>query len=232
VIPLGLDTENFCPRNRRFARDVLGIPRDAAVVLFVASLMTRPEKGFALLAQALEGMGHLPNLLLITVGGGKPPVEVPVPHRQLGHIGHERLLSLVYSATDTLVIPSLQDNFPYVGLEAIACGTPAMGFAVGGSPEVVRPGVTGLLVPARDVRALRTAISDLLQDPARRAEMAAHCRRIAVQEYALEVQAQRHIELSQAISAGAGRLEWGSLQQATCEDQLGGALTQRNGANP
>ena len=64
---------------------------------------------------------------------------------------------------------------------------------------MVRPGVTGWVVPPQDVGALRAAIRALLEDPAKRAEMAANCRRLAVEEYALEVQARRYIELYETI---------------------------------
>ncbi len=64
---------------------------------------------------------------------------------------------------------------------------------------MVRPGVTGLVVPARDVSALRAAIRTLLQDPVQRAAMSANCRRIAMQEYALEVQARRYVGLYEEI---------------------------------
>jgi len=202
VIPLALDTEIFCPRDRRGAREALGISSDALVVLFVASLIPQPLKGFALLAQALNGLGDLPNLLLLSVGRGQPPVEVQIPHLPLGYMANERLLPLVYSAADVFVIPSLYDNLPQTVLEAIACGTPVVGFAVGGIPDMVRPGVTGWVVPPQDVGALRAAIRALLEDPARRAEMAANCRRLAVQEYALEVQARRYVALYEEILAG------------------------------
>jgi glycosyltransferase involved in cell wall biosynthesis len=202
VIPHGIDTEILCPRDRAFARDVLGVPQDARVVLFVGEPVHRPIKGFALLAQALNSLGDLTNLLLISVGSGQSRVEVQIPYLHLGRIQNHRLLSLVYSAADVFVIPSILENLPFTALEAIACGTPVIGFAVGGIPEIVRPSVTGLLVPPGDVTALRAAIDDLLQDPAKRAEMAVNCRRIAVQEYALEVHVQRYVELYQAILAG------------------------------
>jgi len=202
VIPHGIDTETFCPRDRHFAREVLGVPQDARVVLFVGEPLSRPIKGFALLAQALTGLRDLPELLLIAVGSGKPPVEVQTPFLHLGRIDNARLLSLVYSAADIFVIPSILENSPLTALEAIACGTPVAGFAVGGIPEIVRHGVTGLLVPPKDVTALLAAMYDLLQDSVRQAEMAVNCRRIAVQEYAMAVHVQRYIELYQTILAG------------------------------
>src|SRR4030095_1988530 len=125
-----------------------------------------------------------------------------MPPLPVGYLGNERLRALVYSAADVFVIPSLYDNLPQTVLEATACGTPVVGFAVGGIPDMVRPGVTGWVVPPQDVGALRATIRALLQDPARRAEMAANCRRIAVEEYALEVQARRYIDLYEKILDG------------------------------
>jgi glycosyltransferase involved in cell wall biosynthesis len=84
----------------------------------------------------------------------------------------------------------------------MACGTPIVGFDVGGIPDLVRPGLTGLLVPPEDVQALRAAIVELLRHPARRAEMAANCRRIAVEEYSVEVQGRRYLDLYERVVAG------------------------------
>src|SRR5712692_8705912 len=197
AIPFGLDTEDFRPRDQGLAREILGVPQDARVVLFVAEPITRRIKGFALLAQALNELDDVTNVFLITMGSGKPPVQVQIPHLQLGHIRSDRLRSLVYSAADVFVIPSIQENFPLTVLEALACGIPIIGFAVGGIPESVRPGITGLLVPPQDVAALRVAIRDFLQDPERRAQMAVDCRHIAVEEYALDVYVRHYVELYQ-----------------------------------
>lgn len=197
VIPLGLDVDDFAPRAGCMARDVLGIPRDARVILFAAEDVDNRRKGVRLLAEALAGLGDLTKLCMMSVGRRKRTLDTPFPHLHLGHIRNDRYLSLVYSAADVFVLPSLQEAFGQTALEALACGTPVVGFAVGGIPDIVRHGVTGLLVPPEDVIALRAAIADLLSNGSRRAEMAANCRRIAVQEYSLEVQARRYIELYQ-----------------------------------
>jgi glycosyltransferase involved in cell wall biosynthesis len=199
IIPNALDTDAFRPRDRAAARDVLGISASARVVLFVADPLTRRLKGFAQLAQALEALRHMPDLLLVSVGSGRPPVNVSVPHLHLGPIRHERLLSMIYSAADVFVIPSSQEAFGQTAIEAIASGTPVVGFAIGGILDTVRPGVTGLLAPPQDVRALAEAISALLEDPAARAKLAVNCRRIAIEEYALEVQAQRYADLYRSL---------------------------------
>ena len=195
VIPNSLDIDDFAPRDRSFARAVLGVPQDAGVVLFVAGTVTHRRKGLNLLVDALGMLKDMSNLFLISLGHGNPSIDVEIPHIHLGLTENDRLLSLVYSAADVYVIPSLQDNLPNTILESLACGTPVVGFNVGGIPDVVRSGVTGLLAPAEDIAAMSNAIGQLLKDEAGRLEMAANCRRIAAEEYALRVQASDYVKL-------------------------------------
>jgi glycosyltransferase involved in cell wall biosynthesis len=195
TIHYGLDLEEFAPRDRSFARSVLGVPPDAAVVLFAATAVSQPRKGFRLLAEALAGLTEVDNLLLLSLGEGVAPAIGSVRHRHLGPASNDRLLSVVYSAADVFVIPSLQENLALTALEAMACGTPVVGFDVGGIPDLVRPGVTGLLAPVGDVPALRAAVRQVLVNPTLRAAMSSNCRRLAAEEFALEVQARRYADL-------------------------------------
>jgi glycosyltransferase involved in cell wall biosynthesis len=201
-IPNGVDTEIFSPQDRRLARETLDIPQDARVILFVARFLHKTHKGLVLLAQALSTLRDLPGLLLVSLGQGRPTIPVQVPHVHLGHLENDGKLALAYSAADLLVIPSLQDNLPNTALEAMSCGVPIVGFEVGGIPDVVRPGVTGLLATPGDVVALGDAVARLLQDPMKRAAMGANCRYTALEEYTLEVQAHRYA----ALYKRAGRL--------------------------
>jgi glycosyltransferase involved in cell wall biosynthesis len=99
----------------------------------------------------------------------------------------------------------MDDNLPLTGLEALACGKPVVGFEVGGIPDIVRPGTTGLLAPPQDARALGKAIGEVLQDPTRLRAMEEQCRAVALQDYSLERQARRYLELYNAILAETGR---------------------------
>jgi glycosyltransferase involved in cell wall biosynthesis len=175
------------------------VPQDTNVILFCADSLGHRRKGFPQLAQALAGLETLNHLFLISLGSGSAPFDIPIPHLHLPPIHNDRFLSLVYSAADLFVISSLQDNLPNTVLEATACGTPVVGFAVGGIPDMVRPGVTGLLVPPCDVVGLLAAILGLIQDEKKRREMSSNCRRIAVEEYSLELQARRYRELYKSL---------------------------------
>lgn len=203
VIPFGVDTDIFRPRNRQAARELFSVPQHASVVCFVAQPIHRVNKGFAMLAEALDGLQSVPNVVLLSAGSGSPSVQPRVPHIHLGNVGDERLLSLVYSAADIVALPSMDDNLPLTALEALACGRPVVGFGVGGLLDIVRPGITGLLAPPQDVKALRAAIGDLLPQVTARHDMEHDmektCRSVALEEYSLDRQARRYVDLYEAI---------------------------------
>ena len=185
--------------NNAAARAALQVPQDVQVVLFVADGVDNQRKGLALLVEALAGLTMSDDLFLLILGRGQSTLELSFPHVHLGHVENDRLLPLIYSAADLFIIPSMQDNLPNTVLESLACSTPVVGFDVGGIPDMVRPGETGSLVPAGDVIALRDAISRLLHDHEMRASMSAACRRVAVEEYRLEIQARRYADLYDSI---------------------------------
>lgn len=199
VIPYGLDTQAFAPQDRPQSRSKLGIPQEARVVLFLAASVAVKRKGFSLLAEALANLIDTDNLFLLSIGSGTPTIDAAIPHLHLGSTSDDEHLAEVYSLADLFAIPSLQDNLPNTVMEALACGTPVVGFAVGGIPEMVRTGVTGLVVPPLDVRALRSGIIHLLQNTEGQAAMRARCRHFAVSEYSLEIQAERYAALYEKL---------------------------------
>ncbi len=206
VIPYGLDLEVFAPRDRRVAREILQIPLDARVVAFVADGVQTARKGFSLLVQALSGLRSDNNVFLLAVGWGHLPDLQGFPNVHIKQLNHDGLLSCAYSAADIFVAPSLQDNLPNTVLESIACGIPVAGFAAGGISDAVRPGETGLLARPGDVAELRSSIVELLRNDEKRNEMSSNCRRIALQEYSLEIQARRYVALyEEMISASDTR---------------------------
>ena len=199
VIPYGLDTQRFQPRDRAKARELLGVPQHATVLLFVAQWLEDKYKGMPTLLQAIDRLKATPDLYLLILGRGQSLAGCPLPNISLGPISDEESLSFAYSAADLFLLPTLQDNFPNTALEALACGLPVVGSRVGGVPEIVRDGCTGVLFERANAEALANAVEKLLQDPDRRRQMSANCRRVAEQEYALEVQARCYLALYESI---------------------------------
>lgn len=204
VIANGLDTDIFRPIDRRVARSALNLPEDARVVLFVAESAANRRKGYQQLLQALTSLKDQPGLMLLTLGHDTGLAAHGLPCRQLGHISDEGLLALAYSAADVFALPSLQDNLPNTALEALACGTPIVGFDVGGIPDLVHPGETGLLAPLANVGAFASAISTLLNDDGQRESLSRGCRELALAEFDQRTQAARYLELYQTLTQPQG----------------------------
>jgi glycosyltransferase involved in cell wall biosynthesis len=195
VIPYGLDTEAFQPRDRLQARQLLGVPADARVLLFVAQWLGDSYKGMATLIEALEKLKQDQNLFLLVLGRGDAVGQCQIRSRFLGSIAEEERLSFVYSAADLFLLPSLEDNFPNTALEALACGLPVVGSNVGGIPEIVREAETGVLFDRGNAEALAQAIQRVLPQYEQLHRMSTNCRSTVLKEYTLRMQAQRYLEL-------------------------------------
>jgi glycosyltransferase involved in cell wall biosynthesis len=196
----GVDSRVFSPRDRAGARAALGIDPAAKVLLFVADSLENRRKGLKHLLAALSLLPEELPLCLVSIGRGMPADASPRPHVYLGHIDDDEKLAAAYSAADLFVIPSIQEAYGQTALEAMACGTPAVGFDTGGIREVIREGETGRLVRTRDSDALASAITSLLQAPALLARMREQCREIAVAEHSLRSEAERYLSLYRSLA--------------------------------
>ncbi len=201
VLPNGVDAELFRPAPREPARDRLGLPREARVVLFAAlGGAASPWKGFDLLAEALQalaGRRAVLGLMLLVAGATAVPGEesIGVPVRCLGQLEDDRALVDAYAAADVVAVPSRVDNLPSTAMEGLACGRPVVGFAVGGIPDMIEDRVNGALAPPLDVGAFAQALAWVLADDARGRALSAAARERAERDFTLEIQARRYLAL-------------------------------------
>jgi glycosyltransferase involved in cell wall biosynthesis len=200
VIPYGVDTEAFQPRDRLQSRQELGVPADAHVLLFVAQWLGDSYKGMPTLIEALERLKQDRKLFLLVLGRGDAVEQCKIPSRFLGSISDDERLSFVYSAADLFLLPSLEDNFPNTALEALACGLPVVGSKVGGIPEIVRDAETGVLFERGNAEALAQAIQSILPKGEHLRRMSMNCRSAALKEYTLEIQARRYLDLYDTLT--------------------------------
>ncbi|WP_417558698.1 glycosyltransferase [Mesoflavibacter zeaxanthinifaciens] len=196
LIPNGINSEIFQPRHRNYSRAILNIPEDKKVILFVADSITNNRKGYAYLKQALNLLQD-DDVVLCAVGSKKTALESAKNIIELGAIYDERLMSMVYSAADVFVIPSLMDNLPNTVLESLMCGTPVIGFPVGGITDMVIDGDNGLLTKTITSTALLDSIQMFLEsmDTFNRERI----RENALKKYDLKVQADAYIKLFKTI---------------------------------
>jgi glycosyltransferase involved in cell wall biosynthesis len=198
-IPNGVETNLYRPLDPVQCKAVLGIPATKRVLMFGADKLGDLRKGADLLIKALQG---LPNslkseLLLLTFGNSGDAIAKAADMEvfNLGYIGGDRMKAIAYSAADLFLFPTRADNLPLVLQESMACGTPMVSFKVGGVPDLVRPGVTGYLANPEDIKDFQDGILELLKDPDLRTQMGQNCREIALQEYSLDLQIRRYLDL-------------------------------------
>lgn len=175
VIPNPIDTEFWRPVAKPLARELLGLPPNAPLLLFSAHGGSRDaRKGFPRLQQAaVSASARIPGLELLVCGQSEPrePEFRGLRAHYLGVLHDDVTLRLAYGAADVMVIPSQLDNLPNSGVEALACGTPVVAFDVGGLSDIVLHQRTGFLAAPRDAASLADGIHWVLSDPARHAAL-------------------------------------------------------------
>jgi glycosyltransferase involved in cell wall biosynthesis len=124
---------------------------------------------------------------------------VDVSHR-LHILGHVTPVEPLVGALDVFVLPSLSEGLPMAVLEAMALGRPVVATRVGGVPEAVEDGVTGLLVPPSDPAAMAAAILKLLRDPELAAQMGTAGRERVEREFTLERMSAGYLALYEELA--------------------------------
>jgi len=210
VIPNGVDTGRFRPAaDRAAARRALGWPDDAVIVSIVAGL--RPEKNHALFLRAAAALApHYPQARFMVVGDGSERAALERERDSLGlgekvrFLGTRQDTPEIQRASDVVVLTShpVVETFPVSLVEALASGTPVVSTDVGSIRDVVRDGVTGLIVPAGDEAAFGAALGRLLEDGALRARMGAAARDDAVARFGREDMIAAYAKLFREVAAG------------------------------
>lgn len=200
MIPNGVDTEVFRPIPKTAARETLGVPPQAKVVLFNAHVATtKTRKGGEFVRPALERVAAsgIRDLLLVVLGERAEAWEESPSYRtlRLGFTQSDHLLASVYSAADVLLHPAVVENLAGGIIESMACGTPVIAFRVGGIPDVVRDGETGYLAGLRDIEDLSGGLRKVLLAQKMQLEMADQCRRTIEAGYTRELELQRFASL-------------------------------------
>ena len=208
VIPNGIDLARFdrpaSAATRNETRRALGVEAHEQIVLLPAVL--RHGKGHEVLLDCLPTIqAKVPHVRVVIAGDGERSAELRGRVRPYGatvlFLGHRSDLPELLEASDLVVLPSLSEALPTALIEAAAASRPVVATRVGGTPDVVEHGVTGLLVPPADRCALADAIVSLLCD-VRKAEsfgragrVVAHCR------FSLDGHVDRTLELWSRIAA-------------------------------
>jgi hypothetical protein len=205
VIANSLDSEIYCVRDKQEAKLALAIKPEQTTLLFSSLLGRDKRKGLDLLLQTLKLCLKNPlwrkaiadgQLLILTLGPYQEELrEAGIPIRPCGILDDDEKLAGIYQAADLLVIPSREENLPNVMLEALACATPVLSFAVGGLPDVIKDGENGFMALPFACDQLAMHLQKVVFDPALRRRLGENSRRLIEQSYTLKRQAQNYLTL-------------------------------------
>ena len=195
VIPNGCPADRFpvvTEDSRRLARERLGLPPDARVAVYLGALS--PEKSLDTL---IRSAANLPDWLVVIAGDGsaREPLEAlseeNAPDRIL-FLPRTNDPASVIALADVAVLPSLTEGIPAFAIEAGLSGLPVVATRVGGLPEVVVDGRTGLLVPPSDSERLATALESAFKC---REELGESARRHCLENFEMGVVASAWLDL-------------------------------------
>lgn len=197
VIPNGVDTARFAPRQRKAAaRRALGLPPDAPVIGTITRFV--PQKRCELFLDAVgRVMLARPDAHCLLVGDGPQHAELMrlawrlrIEERMAWRPRGDDPMEF-YDAMDVFALSSLYEGLPYTVLEAMASGLPVVAPRITGCEEVIADGRTGRLVPPGDAPALADALLDLLADPVACAGLGAAARAAVQERYSLRLFLER-----------------------------------------
>jgi glycosyltransferase involved in cell wall biosynthesis len=199
-IPNPIDTQVFAPFDQVAARNLLNLPQDTKLILFGAMGATSdPRKGYIELSQALQKL-QTQDAELVVFGASQPQksAEFPQPAHYLGRLHDDVALRVLYSAADVVLVPSLQENLSNAIMESLACGTPVVGFDIGGNSDLVDHKTNGYLAEPFDVNDLAKGI-DWVLNSTEYGILSGNARNKVLQNFDNKVVAPKYIELYQSV---------------------------------
>lgn len=194
VLPNGIDIERFsnATHARHKAPELSSLSTTSQIVAVLANMYS-PVKGHStLIKAAIEVCRDFPNVIFALIGDGKErgKLEKEVRDAGLGNnflfLGSRNDVPELLACCDIAVLPSDSEGFPNAVLEAMAAHLPVIATSVGGVPEIIESGVTGLLVPPADPLALSAAILRLLNDQGLRHRLADAGHKHVIEHFSFE----------------------------------------------
>ena len=194
VIPNGVDTRVFSPRERR-------APQNPFRLLYVGNWSS--GKGVDLLGPIMRQLGDGFELLYTDDRAGRHKHYSLPPHcRTVGRPSGPLVMAHYYRDADALLFPSRLEGFGLVAAEAMACGLPVVAADNTALPELVRHDVTGILCPTDEITCMVNAIRSLRKNPERWRAMRAQASRWTATEFSEERQIERYLTLYENVLSG------------------------------
>jgi glycosyltransferase involved in cell wall biosynthesis len=202
LIRNGIDSNVFRPIDRDEARRSLGLPADKRIIAFVSEGgRHNVHKGWEYAQAVIERFRARDDVVFVCIGG-QEGADRDEARLTFAPYADDDRLALYYSAADALLFSSLNENFPLVPLEAMACGVPVVSFDVGGVKEAVTHGSHGYIAKYRDSEDLANGVAHVLAlSESERATMSGDARRAIEQSFTVDRMVADYLKLYESLVA-------------------------------
>jgi glycosyltransferase involved in cell wall biosynthesis len=185
-----------------------GLPINKHLILFVSQRVTDKRKGMEYFVDAISKLVEKDPKMkehtgVAILGGHSDEIatQLCLPVYPLGYVSDENKIVNIYNAADIFVLPSLEDNLPNTIMESMACGTPCIGFNVGGIPEMIDHQINGYVAKYKDADDLANGIHWVLEEADYKLLSDNAIHKVA-QQYSQRTVAMKYIEVyNEALSS-------------------------------
>jgi glycosyltransferase involved in cell wall biosynthesis len=202
VIPNSVMLNRFRPVNKPEARTTLGLPSNSLILSTGAISLNDPHKGSKTLQFLLDTYSKETHIHWLIFGHGLGQLIDPVPENctAFGSVKDDTLLNKIYAAADIFLMPSLQESFGKVTIEAMASGTPVIAYDNTPAEDMIINGATGWLVPHGNSKAFLAAVEKAqIVGREKLANMGKHAREDVLNRFSLDMVVNKHIKLYQEL---------------------------------
>ena len=201
-LPNPINTQTYAPIEKHIARTLLHLTQPKKLIAFGAIGGTSIDrKGFKELTIALQCLDDSlkAKCEIIIFGGYTEPLDTITTHN-LGFIHDDNTLSLAYNACDVFVTPSLAENLSNAIMESLSCGTPVVGFDIGGNADMITHKYNGYLATQGDSLDLASGIEWVLNlDSSAYTTLSLHARQSAIENFSSKKVAMQYIQAYKKI---------------------------------
>ena len=195
-IPNPIDTTVFKPGDKMDIRQKRRLPINKKLILFASAKLSDVRKGISYLVEACQYLQQR-NIEIVFLGGKIDDNllhTILLPEHRLGYLHTPADMASAYAACDVFVTPSLEENLPNTIMEAMACGTPCVGFNTGGIPEMIDHKINGYLAKYQDAKDLADGIEWILFE-ADYQQLSQNAHRKVIDCYSEEIVAMQYMKL-------------------------------------
>lgn len=155
-IPCAIDLDIFKIKDKESSKKALGINEDEKVIMFAPYDIKIKRKGFDILLNVLKNIDQkLQEKVTLLLIGNSIDKNINFKNfniKEIGFVQNEEMLSICYNASDIFLLPSRNDNYPLVLMEAVSCGVPSVTFDIGGCGEIIKNNKNGFAVTPFDIK--------------------------------------------------------------------------------